>query len=78
MTLPGLVPSSLYHGAFHLLSGHCRLEVGHLGRQQTDMRLSPRLLFHEPLLGRVDPSDGVDQTLVKLCLHLLGGLQLLP
>ena len=78
MTLLGLVPSNIYRGVFHLLSGHCRLEVGHLGHQQTDLRSSPRLLFHEPLLGRVDPSDGIDQTLAKLCLHLLGSLQLLP
>jgi hypothetical protein len=32
MTLLGLVPSSVRYGAFCLLNGHCRLEVGVDGR----------------------------------------------
>ena len=37
-TLLDLVLGSLLHGVFHLLNDHHSLEVGHLGRQQTDLR----------------------------------------
>ena len=51
MTLLGLVSGSIRCGVFCLLNGHCHLEVGHLGHQQTDLRSISCLLFHEPLLG---------------------------
>jgi hypothetical protein len=59
-TLFGLVLSSVHRGAFRLLNDLCCLEVGHLGHQQTVLRLSSCLLFHKPLLGQVSPSDGID------------------
>jgi hypothetical protein len=77
MTLPGLVPSSLRHGALRLLSGHYRLEANHMGHQQTDLRSISRPLFHEPLLGRVNPSNSIDQALAELHLRFLGDPQFL-
>ena len=71
-TLLSLILGSVRRGAFRLLNGHCRLEVGHLDRQQTDLRLISRPLFPELLLGRVNPSNSVDLALVELHLCLLG------
>ena len=75
MTLLGLVLGSVHHCAFCLLNGHRCLEPSHLGHQQTNLRSILCPLFHELLLGRVNPNDGIDQALVELHLRLLGGLQ---
>lgn len=45
LTLLGLIPSSVRRGTLRLLSGHHRLEAGHLGHQQIDMRLILHPLF---------------------------------
>lgn len=75
-TLLSLILSSVCHGAFHLLNGHCHLEASHLRHQQIGLRSSSRLLLHELLLGLVNPTNSFDQTLMKHRLHFLGGLQL--
>lgn len=60
MTLLALIPSSVRRGALRPLSSHRRLEASHLGRQQIDLRSISHPLFHESLLGRVNPSNSVD------------------
>jgi hypothetical protein len=77
MTLLGLISGSVCRGAFRLLNGHCRLEVGHLGRQQTDLRSILCPLFRKPLLGQVNPSNGIDQALAEPHLRLIRGRQFL-
>ena len=72
-----LIPGSIHCGAFRLLNGHCHLEVGHLGRQQTNLGSISCPLFHKPLLGRVNTYNGIDQALVEPHLRLLRGLQFL-
>ena len=72
--LLSLALSNIHRGALCLLSGHCRLEADHLGCPQTDLRSISRPPFHEPLLGRVNPSNGVDLALAELHLRFPGDL----
>lgn len=55
MALFGLIA-----GGIRLLNGHCNLEASHLGHQQLNLRPISRLLFYEPILSQVNPTDSVD------------------